>query len=191
MLVSFFDSTMYEEPDGTIWVRVMHHNNPASNLFASSDKFTENVYKSENVWFIGALFNSMDRWEVMVKQKQTSSSSEEKYRWTQPANPMTCGYADVLASKITRNTSSGYSTNGYGGLWKKNGSTYLAAENGTNGSNWMGAMGSWTAWSGGIPGWGSAITTGYMDLYARVDNVIVDTLRVSDTNIIANSFVEL
>lgn len=76
-----------------------------------------------------------------------------------------------------------YTSTSYGGLYcMKNSNTYLAANNGTSG-NWWGAVGASAAHAGGIPGWnGQAITTGYMDVYLRVDNVNLDISSLTDTN---------
>ena len=166
-----FDHTFYTEGSYTNWVRIFHHANPAYGRFASTDPFTSKVNIDENRWFHISLCNYFsDSFELMVRQKDTPSSTEVKYRWVQTVNPMVATFNETVAANITRNTASGYSTASYGGLYKKNSNTYLAGNNGTE-SNWMGAVGSWTAWSTGIPGFYSGpISTGYMDVYLRLDN---------------------
>ena len=48
-IANAFDTTTYVEPDGTMWIRIFHHNAPGSaGLFASSDTFTTQVYKDAN-----------------------------------------------------------------------------------------------------------------------------------------------
>ena len=50
----FYNSHINEihvEPDGSRWEHIFHHNNPAANLFASTDDFANGVYKNENLWF--------------------------------------------------------------------------------------------------------------------------------------------
>lgn len=166
-----YDTTIYTEPDGSKWIRIIHHNNPAGGLFSSTDNFNDYVYKDENRWFFGSLVNGVvnGRWEFMVKQKQTSSSTEEKYRWIQTKNPYEAVYADVSPSAVTRITTSGYNVNtSSGGIYKMNGNTFFVITN-TNNGNWYGAFGSWTAYSNGTPGFpNTVITSGYMDLYLRI-----------------------
>lgn len=165
-----YDNHIYFEPDGSTWVRIFHHNNPAGGLFSNSDPFSSGkVYKDANKWFACGACSLVSSWELMIKQKLQSNSSEVKYRWTQPTNPRTCSYSDIHG-KVVHNTTSGYRNYAYGGLFRKNSSAYLVTDNNTNGSNWFGAVGSWSAYGGGIPSYpDSAVTSGYMDLYIRVN----------------------
>lgn len=173
-----YDDTIYVEPDGSMWVRIVRQNNPTSNKFASTDSFTTSVYKSANTWFYAAFCNYVDKWELMVKQIIQNATSETKYRWVQQYNPMTATYANVARANITYNTSTGYATPAttYGGLYNHGINTKLCANNNSNG-NWFGAIGAWGAHAGGIPGWNNTvITTGYEDLYLRIDNVTFSNL---------------
>jgi len=171
-LVSQYDNNLYVEPDGSVWTRVFHHNNPSNALFTSSDTFSTGVYKDTNRWYdIETISNIASTWEFMVKQKTTSSASEVKYRWIQTKNPVNSVWADVQPSAVTRITTSGYTDGGYGGLWKQNSGTRMVIAN-SNSGNWYGAAGSWSAYNGGIPGYpNTTITTGYIDIYIRVDNL--------------------
>ena len=166
-----YDRTIYTEPDGSAWIRIIHHNNPASTKFASTDTFDSYVYKDADRWFFASLCNRNvnDMWEFMVKQKQTSSSTEEKYRWIQYDNPFTATYETVKRANITNNTSSGYNISSVsGGLYKLNSNTYFVICNASNG-NWFGALGCWGSYNGGIPGFpNTTVTSGYIDLYYRV-----------------------
>ena len=170
-----YDHNLYIEPDGSCWVRVFHHNNPGAGSFASSNDFAHSVYIDENRWFNVELANYLDKWEIMIKGKFTSTSDEWKLRWIQQYNPMTATFANVAVANITKITTDGYSASpsAWGGLYFKNGSTYLCANNGTNG-NWWGAVGSYSVYQSGIPGWGpsaTVTTTGFNDMYLRIDNV--------------------
>ena len=79
-----YDTTIYRESDNSLWLRIFHHNNPTNNgLFASTDDFTKPIYKNADKWSNLQLLNQINSWELMVKQKATSSSSEMKYRWIQ------------------------------------------------------------------------------------------------------------
>lgn len=188
-----YDTNYYVEPDGSVWIRIFHHNNPASGLFASTDSFTTSVYKDANRWFNVSLCNNISgTWELMIKQKLTISDAETKYRWSQKTNPMLGSYADVAptSSNIVKNTSSGYSTTS-GGIYKLNSNTYLVVANQNNG-NWFGAIGAWSEYQGGIPGYpNTAITTGYMDLYLRIDVKSNNKTSKNKVGFISNNFYEI
>ena len=169
-----YDNELYFEPDGSVWVHVFHHNNPAGGAFGDIGTTAPNsVYINQDRWFNVQVADQLSSWEILVKTKMTPSSEEEKYRWIQPANPMTCAYTDVTRDKVTWITTDGYINRiaGWGGLFKKKVSAYLAMDNNTNGGNWWGAVGAYSVYQGGIPGFSNGITTtGYLDLYLRVDN---------------------
>ena len=193
-IANTFDTNTYVEPDGSAWIRIFHHNNPANAQFESTDSFTSQVYKDVNRWFNVSLCNLISgSWELMVKQKTTSSATETKYRWIQNYNPMIATYDQTTLANVSINTSSGYSTvTNYGGIYYKNASTYLCVNN-ANSSNWMGAIGSWNIWHSGIPGWGSTeVTSGYLDLYLRIDAKANLNLTSIDKNFIkTKSFNEI
>ena len=170
-LISPHDNEIKIEPDGSLWTHIFHHNAPASNLFASTDDFANALYKNENLWFDFSLCNSANKWELLVIQASTSGATEKKIRWIQQYNPMTATYANVAQANIIYITGSEYSTSSWGGLYRKGGNTYLCANNGNNG-NWWGATGCWTAYQGGLPAFfGEICSTGYYDIYLRIDNL--------------------
>ena len=190
---SKYDMDLHVEPDNSVWVRVFHHNNPANARFASTNTFTSSVYLDADRWFNISIANLItnNTYELMIHQLPTSDGTLEKYRWVQTKNPMTCAFGDVDVADVTIVSTSGYTVlSNYGGIYYKNSSTYLCVNN-ANSGNWMGAVGSWTAWSGGIPGWGKAVTTGYLDLYLRVDNQKASLCSIFDTHIQAVEFIEI
>lgn len=166
-----YDKTIYVD-NNCYWVKVFHHNNPASNgVFtanASSD-WRNGIYESEHKWFDLGIVNTLPKYEFMVKQKLESSSSETKYRWIQNINPFFATYDDVVAANVTKITTSGYSTlAAAGGIYEKNGSAKMCIAN-ANSGNWFGAIGSWTVYQTGFPGYpNTTIKSGYLDLYVRV-----------------------
>lgn len=184
-----YDPTIYTEPDGSAWIRIVHHNNPAGELFSSTDNFNDFVYKDTNRWFFASLCdrNINDKWEFMVKQKYSSISSEEKYRWVQFVNPFIATWNDVKAANVEKNTTSGYNVNtSSGGIYKHNTNTYFVIANASSG-NWYGALGCWTAYQGGIPGFpNTTVTSGYMDLYYRIGN----TASIFKNTVQVNEFIE-
>jgi hypothetical protein len=111
----------------------------------------------------------------MMKGRFTKDGDDWKLRWIQDVNPMTAVYADVAADNVTKITGNGYDAykSSWGGLYAKKGSAYLTTNNGNSG-NWWGAVGSYSVYEGGIPGWGpstTVTTTGFNDLYVRIDNL--------------------
>ena len=175
-LENTYDKEVYVEPDKSAWIRIAHHNNPSNALFESSDPFASQVYKDADRWFNIALCNYLTgNWEMFVKQRETSTSTEYKYRWIQTVNPMIATYAETAEENITKITTTGYSTFANGGLWKRTDTdkAYMSCHGGSTG-NWHGAFGSWSlspSLGNKLPGWnGVGITTGYMDLYLRLDS---------------------
>ena len=172
-----FDSNTYVEPDGSSWVRIFHHNAPLTyGVFVhhSDAEWDAGVYGTEQKWFDVSILNNISgTWELMVKQKTTSSATETKWRWTQSYNPLTTtAWSTAQPGTATYNTSSGYSPSSYGGLYKSGINARLTIANASSG-NWYGAMGCWALQSYGIPGYpNTTVGTGYMDLYVRVDSLM-------------------
>ena len=190
--ISPFDTNFYIEPDNTVWIRLTHHNNPTNARFSSTDPFDKSVYLNVDRWFYASIVNKItnNTYEFMIKQKKTSTGTEEKYRWIQTVNPYTAVFEDVDAADVTKITD-GYDTvNNYGGIYKLNNNSYFVANN-SNKGNWYGAIGCWNVYNSGIPAYGGgAVTTGYLDLYLRVDNQINDIASIFTNSIIASSFIE-
>ena len=199
-IVSFYDKETYVEPDGSVWIRIFHHNNPSTGLFSSGDTFTTKVYKDDNRWFQMSVCNYVTKWELMVKQKTTSGSTELKGRWIQNANPMTATHDEVTTNRITINTSPGYSnfSSGICGIICRGTSYYsYICQTTDSGSGWWGGIGEFTAYNGGIErfalqGASGQVTTGYLDLYLRIDNLDDITLaRIGKEGLISDTITEL
>lgn len=140
--LSLYDTTLLTEPDGSEWIHIFHHNNPSSNLFASTNSFYTSVHSNADRWFDVAYCYKLPTFEFLIKQTLTSGGTEYKYRWVQDINPMVAGYNDVTSDKVTYNNSEGYTVpaSNYGGLCIASGSTCLRAVNGSA-SSWWGAIG--------------------------------------------------
>ena len=182
------------EPDNSMWIQIAHHNNPASYLFSSTDTFETSVYTDSNRWFHVSLCNLVTTWELMIIQAPLATDTAEKYRWIQTVNPMIATFSQVALANITRVTTSGYTTasGNYAGLYKDTGNrSYIICNNGTSGNYW-GDFGGWTVYQGGIPGYShNVITTGYIDLYLRIDNTdLPKKISVYENNIITNTIIE-
>lgn len=193
---SDFLELVHTEPDGSKWLHVFHHNNPSVNLFSSSDDFENGVYKSKDMWFFVNYCKNFTKWEFIYLQQRTKDSNIEKYRWIQSVSPFGTSWEAVKPGAVTTISGNGYLSNGgWGGIHKKGGETYLLVANSSSG-NWYGAIGSWTAWNGGIPGLSpNGITTGYVDLFIRIDNTTVPqdsiTTKIRKDSIQSVNFIEI
>lgn len=183
-----YDKNIYKEPDGSLWLHIAHHNNPSSSgYFTQSATWAQGVYINADKWYdVDGVLAQVSRYEFMVKQKTTSSATEAKYRWIQNKNPLTATWNDVKPGTITVNTSSGYTSSSYGGLWQMNSYARLCIANATS-SNWFGAFGCWSTYSTNkVPGYpNTEISTGYMDLYVNITDT--DLYKVYDSSGYSNN----
>lgn len=197
-----FDTNTYVEPDGSAWIRVFHHNNPAAALFNPSDPFTSQVYLDSDRWFNMALCNQLSTaWELLVKETLTAGSTELKYRWIQSVNPMTYAasasdtvYIQTASANITKILTTGYSDSGaHGGLYVLNSANSYIVDNDGNYGNWWGATGAFEHFSSGIPAYANTVTTGYYDIYLRIDNITTpnDKCSFGQNYIQCNEIVEI
>lgn len=179
------------EPDGSIWMPICHHNNPAEKKFSSTDDFTNGVFKDQDRWFNAGICNQLTSWEFLWRQNAETYSPSIKIRWTQSKNPFTAVYADVAPGTVTFNSSSGYTVlSGAGGMYKLNANTFFCCANTTNG-HWNGAAGAWGTHNGGIPGFPGVgtIKSGSLDVYVRVDKSNLGIFKIG--NVLSNTFYEI
>lgn len=190
-----FIELVHTEPDGSKWLHVFHHNNPAAQLFSSSDDFENGVYKNKDMWFLVHYCKNFTKWEFLWIQNPHETNISTKYRWIQSVSPFGTSYDAVKPSAVTRITTEGYTDGGMGGLRKINSSTYLSIANNTSG-NWFGATGSWGAYELGTPGYpNTSVGSGCMDLYIRIDNTTIPdgvlNAKIKNELIQSNNFVEI
>lgn len=192
-----YDKNIYVEPDGSMWVRVYHHNDPNTNgKFSTANSFTIGCYIDEHRWFNVNLCDYLDKWEILIIQKLTSTSSEVKYRWVQTTNPMSATYEDTVSTNIILNTSTGYTAPAYFGLWCGQHSSWLHTH-GSATTSWWGAIGPWADYNGGTPSFDGSnkVTTGCTDLYVRIDNVTLTTADKTQFKknglVISHEFIEM
>lgn len=172
--------------DGSVFLQILHHNNPASNLFTVNNCWlnnTTNLYSTLSLLKESGWFTSLSEYEFLICEKLTNTGTESQYRWKQTSNPSTSstlsGYS-VISGSPARPC----------GLMNKG--TYAAMH---NGSAWWVACGSYTAFQGGIPGVAGIVTTGYLDLYIRIPDEILkgtlsDFLKMYKKSIIGNQMIE-
>ena len=68
-----------------------------------------------------------------------------------------------------------------GGLVKCSGNTHWAISTSTG--NWWNAVGCWTAYGGGIPGFGSKTIKGSLDVYIKLDkrtSILADSIETQN-----------
>ena len=184
-----YDKNIYVEPDGSTWAHICHHNNPANGVFSSNGSWATGYYIDADRWYdVEQILSNLIEYEFMVKQKTTSSAAETKYRWIQSINPVNATWTDVKPGTITYITTSGYTNGNMGGMYYRNDSYQrMCIANGSSG-NWFGGIGVWAAYQGGIPGYpNTTVTSGYVDLYARV---YVPTKLIKDKGFSSIQFIE-
>ena len=163
-----FDNRFKILSDGSVFLQILHHNNPASNLFTTQNcwlNYDPNLFSNLIILKDCSMFNNLSIYEFLGIEKQTSSSTEKQVRWTQTSNP-------ALSSAIegyTLISGAWYNTSGNG--LRLDDTTYSAMHN----SNvWLGACGCYTPYQGGIPGYSVVVTSGYLDLYIRIPEEILN-----------------
>ena len=150
-----------DEYDAT-WAEVFYHNNHSGTV----------LFSSENNWQDALSADTVDKYSILGQLEKFRTNTSQPFefllqydeiagkynRWQQTANPATTTVANGTGSE----TAPGYTTNftgghvdwtakNWGGLTlSTSGSTFINGSVGTG--SWFYAIGTKTAWSGGIPG---------------------------------------
>jgi hypothetical protein len=152
--------------NGSVFLKILDHNNPASNLFTANNCWLNNsgnLYSCLDILRTGDIFKGAEEFEFYSTEKLKSSSTETSVRWTQPSNPATT--SSVTEFSLVSGTAS-YLTAGL-------------ANAGTNGcfdisgSTWWCCCGAYNRYNGGIPGFNGVITTGYLRLWVKLPDEVV------------------
>lgn len=143
--------------DGELWVQILHHNNKSGTKYFTSSNAAHNDNEDtySRLGLIEQLRNADGKFEFLALQPDDEPN--KIYRWIQENNPNTS--TSVTGFKNISNMS--------GGLVKCSGNTLWAVSNST--SNWWQAVGCWTKYNGGIPGFGQKVITGSLDIYVKLD----------------------
>ena len=183
------------EPDGSVWEHIFHHDTPSSYLFSSTDDFTNGFYTDCHRWSNLQRIKAYSSYEFLLCEENPESRNQIlKYRWSQTISPLIAAWADVQpgSSNVTLNTSTGYSTGtgSAGGMYIAPSNNYLNIANSASG-NWYGAIGCWTEYNGGVPGYPNrTVKNGIKDLYIRVtDSKQIARLQKNGL-ILTNTFIE-
>ena len=165
--------------DGSAWARILHHNNKSGTvLFTSSNLMniqSTNLYS--RLYLLECFRDKNGGFEFMVIQPDIDNTI---YRWKQSNNPTnTTTLTDYVSVQ-----------NGQGGLVKCSGNTLCAVSTST--SNWWCAVGCYTAYNGGIPGFGKKTVTGSLDFYVRTDTMADQSITKAYKDFITSKdFLEL
>lgn len=163
-----FSDRMRTESDGSLWIQVLHHENPAQQIFSAANCWNYDnggsLYSA--LWLLkNDIWKQNGKYELLAIEKLQSNSVASTYRWTQTSNPAT-------SSSITGFTIVSGSGAQFTGLLT-NGS-YGAMH---NGATWYSCFGAYNRWNNGIPGFtNTAITSGMLELYIRIPEITVKSI---------------
>lgn len=153
-------------PDGSVFLKLLRHNNPTSKLFTSANCWLNttdtDLYSSLVALKCVDWMRNLNQYEFLACEKLTSADTENQYRWKQTNNPATTnsatGYQSISGS--ASHMASGLATDGTHGCFD------------INGNNWWCCCGCYTPYTvdsqTGIPGFNGLVTTGYLELYIRI-----------------------
>lgn len=186
--------------DNAVWAKVLEHNNRAGTvLFTTIDevKYSNTVDKYSRIKSLSSFKAADGKIEFLLEYPDDLAG---KYnRWKQTHNPIDEFVAETTAGT---GTATGYeavhidwSVNYWGGIARQSSdamafnNTYLDGSVGH--SNWYYAIGSKSAFGGGIPGPSAAIF-GRVQLWARIDTLPNETkCRITKNGcMVANDFYE-
>lgn len=155
----------YMSYSGYTWLKVLHHNSPATNLFTSANgkrNDDSNLYSRLGLFDNNTNFRMPNnRYQFMVREKLESTSVENQGIWTQTTNPTasTAAGFQLVSSNVTLPRSFALTHQDSRAVFDDSGST-----------TWWCSCACNTAYNGGIPGFYGIVKTGYVDLYVRVDD---------------------
>ncbi len=164
---NFIESSPYLMVDsGSVFLKILDHNNPASNMFTANNCWlnnSENLYSCLDILRTGDIFKGVEEFEFYSTEKATSSSTETSVRWIQTSNPATTSSATgfSLVSGAASHLTNGLANAGTNGCFDISGST------------WWCCCGAYDTYQGGIPGFNGVVTTGYMRLWVKLPDEVV------------------
>lgn len=144
--------------DKSIWARILHHNNHGGTVLFNKNNAmniqTEDLYS--RLYLIEEFRDKDNNFEFMVIQPEFG---ENIYRWKQTNNPTNTssvtGYVNI--------------TNSPGGI-VYNGNQSLCAAS-PESSNWWKAVGCFSKYQEGIPGFATKVVKESLDFYVRIDTL--------------------
>lgn len=153
------------DSDGSVFLKILHHNNPASNLFTQENAWLNNdpnLFSNLIILKDSPIFSQLSEYEFIAKEKLTTSSEEVTYRWKQSTNPAALNTTSTEYQVIYGNPPRS--------LALINKETYGAIHNGTP---WWCCCGSWSRYNGGNRGFSGVVTTGYSELYIKIPETLL------------------
>lgn len=178
-------------PDGSVFLRLLRHNNPASKIFtkyncwlnsSDTDLYSSLILLKNADWM-----KNLSEYEFLAFEKLTSSGTEAQVRWKQTSNPATTSSATgfQLVSGTAQYLTAGLANAGTHGCFDVD-----------DANKWWCCCGCYEAYQGGIPGFNGVITTGYIELFVKIPEEIIKGYTSGDTkffnqSIISNKFKEI
>lgn len=164
---NLIESSQYLMVDnGSVFLKILDHNNPASNMFTENNCWlndSENLYSCLDILRTGDIFRGAEEFEFYSTEKLTSSSTETAVRWIQTSNPATMSSATgfSIVSGAASHLTNGLANAGTNGCFD------------ISGSNWWCCCGAYETYQGGIPGFNGVVTTGYLKLWVKLPDEVV------------------
>lgn len=162
-------------PDGSVFLKLLRHNNPASKLFTEDNCWLNSsdpdLYSSLILLKNIDWMKNLETYEFLACEKLTSSDSETRVRWTQTSNPALTSTATgyTLVSGSAEKLTNGLANAGTHGCFDVSGNYYWCC------------CGSYTAYQGGSPGFNGVVKTGYTELYIRIPDEMIKGYISGDT----------
>jgi hypothetical protein len=177
-LVPDLDMELYITDDNCVFARVVHHNNNSGTTLFTKDNVTdiqtEDLYS--RLYLMEQFRNTDGGFEFLVLQEDDTNI----YRWKQSSNPTTTTACTDYVN--ISNTSAG--------LMLCSGNTFMAHS--SSSGNWWCAVGAYTKYNTGIPGFGGKTVTGYLDFYVRIDNLPDrNKMSIYENYVVCNDVYEL
>ena len=152
--------------NGSVFLKILDHNNPASNIFTANNCWLNNsgnLYSCLDILRTSDIFKGAEEFEFYSTEKLTSSSTETSVRWIQTSNPATTSSATgfSLVSGTASYLTAGLANAGTKGCFDISGST------------WWCCCGAYNQYKGGVPGFNGVVTTGYLRLWVKLPDEVV------------------
>lgn len=191
-----YDKKIYQEPDGSLWLRIFHHAGTSSqsvqkfSTALTSTNWNTGVYEHENRWFdMIQICNALSKWEFIISERaklQSATSSIRNYvfRLTQSKNPFKSTYASPPTGKFKTGSTNlnpyttSLSSSTYGSAFVPHDKNCKLRQRDSSATNWWGAIGA-VVWFNNnmIPVFkqnDNVVLIGkdcFYDIYIRIDNV--------------------
>lgn len=171
-------------PDGSVFLKLLRHNNPASKLFTENNCWLNSsdpdLYSSLILLKNINWMKNLSEYEFLACEKLTSSGTETQVRWKQTSNPATTSSATgfLLVSGTAQYLTAGLANAGTHGCFDVD-----------DANKYWCCCGSYSTYQDGVPGFTGVVTTGYIELFIRIPEELVKGYVDSETKFFSQSIV--